>query len=593
MAVYHPITVKCDCGNSLTVQLADSINVKRSPEAREKILRGELHRAACPACNRQMTVEKPFYYTDLSRNAFFRVSPRGERHLWKKASAQLEQAANFFPNAISKSDERTLRVVFGMDELREKLVAQDSGLDDRLVELLKVFLIYEHPVLLRRARLRLILDEVTEESCEFTASYEHHPQQFRLKMPREIVDGLAEKPGELKKWVKEAHPSSSIFELPDHWVNMWRWSPQPTALERLQAYAEQIKQGKTIDTTDSTFQQMLDTLPRGNHLPGWAKRDLRVLFELAKSNKLQPLQDKLFEIRFGITLEDDWSTNKDLEDIDTLWKLLKDLPDSNVEGNTKINEILLDVGKGGGSYHPKTHDISIGSNEIANREGFEDVMRHEVGHAVHEMKSDLVNKWLEEEFGWKIFDRSDAEIDKWVTLMGGWGDLTASQKKEVRQYLQTAIGNGSSWQPGPTPLPPAGHPWYQTNFGPRLAFEQTGPSWYQNYKTWYRTNGYAFFLNYWYRTFMAVKVSSLELVDKMPDNYASMSHYEFFAEIYALYYDLDDKKRSSIPKDVAAWLDANIGAPEPGAPMPAMPTAPTEKKEWETIIRPTNSPDDK
>lgn len=29
------------------------------------------------------------------------------------------------------------------------------------------------------------------------------------------------------------------------------------------------------------------------------------------------------------------------------------------------------------------------------------------------------------------------------------------------------------------------------------------------------------------------------------------------------------------------------------APMPAMPTAPAEKKEWETIIRPTNSPDDK
>ena len=35
MAVFHPHTVKCICGQTLTVLLADSINVKRSPEARE------------------------------------------------------------------------------------------------------------------------------------------------------------------------------------------------------------------------------------------------------------------------------------------------------------------------------------------------------------------------------------------------------------------------------------------------------------------------------------------------------------------------------------------------------------------------------
>src|ERR1051325_3157541 len=60
MAVFHPHTVKCVCGNTLTVQLADSINVKRAPDLRERILRGELHRAACPACGRQMTRAKSF-----------------------------------------------------------------------------------------------------------------------------------------------------------------------------------------------------------------------------------------------------------------------------------------------------------------------------------------------------------------------------------------------------------------------------------------------------------------------------------------------------------------------------------------------------
>jgi hypothetical protein len=67
-----------------------------------------------------------------------------------------------------------------------------------------------------------------------------------------------------------------------------------------------------------------------------------------------------------------------------------------------------------------------------------------------------------------------------------------------------------------------------------------------------------------------------------------MSHYEFFAELYALYYDLDDPKRPAIPQDVAQWLDGNIGAPEVNAP--AMPQM-SPKREWETVGRPGKKPE--
>ena len=48
-------------------------------------------------------------------------------------------------------------------------------------------------------------------------------------------------------------------------------------------------------------------------------------------------------------------------------------------------------------------------------------------------------------------------------------------------------------------------------------------------------------------------------VAKMPDKYAAMSHYEFFAETYALYYDYDDPKRRVIPAAIAECFDDNIG----------------------------------
>lgn len=583
MAVYHTHIVNCVCGNALTVQLADSINANRSPEARERILRGELHRASCPACGRTFTVEKPFYYTDLGRNVLFKVSPRGERHEWKARSRELENASSFVPTELGQTQERTLRVVFGMDELREKLVAQDAKIDDWTVEALKVLLVYEHPFLLRRARLRLVFDRVTETDLEFVASYEHSPQRYRLQMPRRILSDYASTVPRLKSWLRGPH-ARPRDAAPDHWVNLWRWSPQPTALKRLRGYAESVEAGKDINTKEPAFQQMLTGLPRGSQLPAWAKRDLRRLFEYAKLKNLQQLEDTLFELRFGFELENDWSTNANKDDIDTLWTLLKDLPDTNVEGNTKIHEILLDVGQGGGLYDPQSHDITIGSNVLGQRERFEDVVRHEVGHAVHEKNDKLVTAWLEVRFGWKVFDSSsDAGIDGWVDAMDGWETLTPSQRADVRGALRTALGAGQSWNPGPTPFLPNGHPWTQKNFGPRLAFEATGASWYNHFQTWYRAKGKAFFLNYWYRTLLVVDESTLALVEQMPDSYAAMSHYEFFAELYALYYDLDDPLRSAIPGDVGQWIDTNLGAPETVAPMPA---APAKKLDYETVTRP-------
>lgn len=579
MAVFHPYPVRCACGAELVVNLADSINVKRTPASRGWILDGILHRATCHLCGSTFTVEKPFYYTDLGRNTLFKVLPRKERHTWKAASDELDRASKFVPKG---GNDRTLRVVFGMDELREKLVAQDLSIDDRELELLKVLLISEHPFLVRTPRLRLALTGSSGSALEFQASFEHNPRRFRVELPRRIADGLADDSGVLREWSKRSLKADA-FDLPDHWVNMWRWSPQPGALEELRAATENVEAGKDIDVQGPAFSRMVANLPSASHLPGWAKKDLRTLFEYVKGKGLQNLQDVLFEARFGIKLEDDWSDNDDTEDIDTLWKLLKDLPDSNVEGNTRINELKLNEGEGGGWYSPTTYDIAIGSDELGRKERFENVVRHEVGHAVHEMNSDLVDRWLADKFGWRTFGVSDREIDDWVGLMGGWGNITTVQQREVRRALSAALGSGSSWNPGPSPQFPSNHPWYKASFAPRLAFEKTGAHWYRNYKRWHRVGGKAFFLNYWYRTFVVVDVSTLDLVAKMPDVYASMSHFEFFAELYALFHDLDDPRRSSIPGDVSDWLTANLGGVEPDAPMPAPPR---QKRVWETVTRP-------
>jgi CpXC protein len=561
MGVVRPYQVKTAGGQQRVVNLADCINVHRTPWVHDAVMRGDYNRIESDDGQYKITIEKPFFYTDFDRNHFFLVKPRYERHTWTEASQQLDRMLKGVPKIISNVDGRKVRVVFGMAELREKLVADEAGIDDRMVEMLKVLMIYDHPFLIKRARLRLMLEKITKESYDFIACYDHHQSKFRVGMPKKVVDELVTNRKKIEQWVKERHTKSNIFDMKgDHWVNFWRWSPIPSYLNSLKEYAQQLKDGKTIDVNSKVFKEMLKYLPRGSQLSAWAKKDLYVLFNYAKKKKLNKLQDQLFELRFDRQLDDDWYLNDDPNDIDTLWKLLKDLPDTNVEGNTTLDELNLTRG-GGGWYEPDTGDIYIGSSELYDKERFEDVVRHEVGHAVHEGNEKKINPWLKKQFGWMSFDpNDDKQTDAWVELMGGYGNISDAQVKEIRKFLKECLGGGNEWTPPKPPFAPQSHPWWRHDFGPRLAFENTGPYWYDRNDKWHRYKGKAFFCNFYYQQFMVVNVSTLDLINKgMPDNYAAMSPFEFFAELYALHYDMDDPKRKNLTKEIKDWLNVNVG----------------------------------
>lgn len=557
------------CGTSFAADLADSVNATRFPATREQILAGTLHRARCPHCGTEVTVEKAFNYVDLARRTVIAVYPRHERHTWRDAAGRLERARAQVPAELLDGD-AYVRVVFGLAELREKLVAQDAQLDDRDVEVLKALVVYDHPVLLQRPRLRLHLTAAAGDGLEFKAGYDHDDRRFRVVLPWSQVEALLSG-GTLRSWEDQAHPKDSLYEGGEPWVNMWRWSPGNHALAALAGYDADLAAGRDVDLAGRRFEQMVTYLPRGNHLPSWAKAALRRLFEHVRARSgTAELQDALFEIRFDRGLEDEWSLNNDPDDIPTLWDLLKDLPDAHVEGNTKLNELFLEPG-GGGWYEPGSGDIHIGSGTLADREEFQDVMRHEVGHAVHEAHPGLVNGWLASRFGWRVYDSTAQGVDAWVAEMDGWGAASPAERAAIRQLLVTALGPGGSWTPGPAPNPPPGHAWWRADFGPRLAYANTGAHWFTNHRRWYRHGGKAFFLNFYYRAFMSVDDACLQLVAQMPSDYAAMSHFEFFAELYALHHDLNDPKRPAIPPDVLAWLDGNLGPAATG--MPARPAA--------------------
>ena len=465
------------------------------------------------------------------------------------------------------------RLAFGIGELREKLVAEDAAIDDRHVELAKVMALHEHPVLLRRPRLRLFLDRVGPDRLHFFAGYDHAQQTFKVDVPRFAFDRLSH--GVAQKWTRTAH-KIDLFRAPDAlWVSVRRWVPGNTALNTLHQSADIVRRGERLDLDSPAFKLMVANLPRGSQLPTTAKEKQQKNKKKARTDGRSDIQDELFEVRFGVELDDEWGKDRATGDIDTLWDLLKTLPDTNVEGNAHIHEIFLKPGEGGGSFDPTSDDVEVTNDPEAA--SFQTVMRHEIGHAVHEKldkeQKQLVTNYLTLKFGWEVYPGDTAGARAWVDAMDGWGQIAEGDRRNIADALVASLGNGSSWAPPPVVSLPSSSPWWNGDFGPRLAVTGTLENWYDSNSKWYRKGSKAYFLNYWYRQFMIVDISVLDFINtRMPWDYAAMSPAEFFAELYALYYNLGDPRRAAIPPDVAAWLSQNVGVPRATAPVPPSTT---------------------
>lgn len=342
--------------------------------------------------------------------------------------------------------------------------------------------------------------------------------------------------------------------------------PQHRETAQLAALAAAVRRGTPLDVAAPAWHRMLAGLPRGAHLDAASRRHLAALFHHLGARGLEREEARLLEVRFAVTLDEDWVRNALRGDLPRLWAMLEALPDEHVEENAWLTSIELEPDAAGGWYDPQEREIGIGADELSDPTRFGAVLRHEVGHAVHEGRLGAVDRWLEARFGWRTHGLSDPEIDAWVHAMGGFGESSVEERRDVRRAVREAVGPGGRWALGPGPRLPAHHPWNRPDFGPRLALERTGSPWWEARAGWHRVGPRAFFANPWYATLIEVDAAALDLIERMPDGYAAMSHFEFFAELYAMHRDPANPRRRGLPRDVARWLSRELGPAEPGAP---------------------------
>jgi hypothetical protein len=205
MSTFVHAKVECSaCRHVFDADVAESLHISNRPDIRADIVAGRFHRFHCPACAAFTTIEKLLSYTDFSRSHWFTVVPTVELPFlaqWRELadSAFKTNMIERCPDLVREqmAPRMLRRLVFGLASLREKLITFDNGLDDRVLEVLKLELLQERGVV-PDARIACHLAGVSPDALDFELARPGAPPVFeRVTVARTDYDRLSAHAGEL------------------------------------------------------------------------------------------------------------------------------------------------------------------------------------------------------------------------------------------------------------------------------------------------------------------------------------------------------------------------------------------------------------
>lgn len=191
--------LQCTCGEIVQAQVVESLNAVNHPELRDEVMDRALHVFACGYCGATQMLEHPFLYVDFDRRQLIGVyrvddltrARECAEHVMEVYCQRLRDDA---PELVrERAKEFLVRVVFGYEELREKLVADDAGLSDLVLEALKIELIAGDERIRAAGVVTLRLDAVTGAGdLTFIGDWMVPPRvPLEVSVPRAAYDEVA------------------------------------------------------------------------------------------------------------------------------------------------------------------------------------------------------------------------------------------------------------------------------------------------------------------------------------------------------------------------------------------------------------------
>ena len=125
---YHSRHIACFCENSFDAEIPESADLAADPGVQDLILGGDFMAVSCPSCGKRLTPEFPFRLTGVMKVGEIFLVPEADR-------------AAFVRGRLEYDVGKPGRIVVGFPELAEKVLICSRGLDDRVIEIMKYYLL--------------------------------------------------------------------------------------------------------------------------------------------------------------------------------------------------------------------------------------------------------------------------------------------------------------------------------------------------------------------------------------------------------------------------------------------------------------------
>lgn len=171
---------------------------KNWPMALE-IIDDDFFYAVCPNCCRMVGVDHPVIYTDLDNNALFAYFDTTI-----ELSLAQTQIAQWMQEFGVNNKYSNIRIVSTQNELREKVILLDNGLDDRVIEIMKLWALDKvreegHMQEFEEARCSVLEDGYL--NVDFVGDKSMHirvPRSYYDRMAKELIPALDQYPTPLE-----------------------------------------------------------------------------------------------------------------------------------------------------------------------------------------------------------------------------------------------------------------------------------------------------------------------------------------------------------------------------------------------------------
>lgn len=188
--------ISCYCDNEIEVEVPDAIDLAKHPEKEREILDGSFLSFRCSHCGKILKPEFPMHIVHKEKHLELFFLPELDRGAFSRGKAH-----------YTLNDSTRGRVVIGYPELVEKLKILRDNLDDRIIEIIKFYL-------LERAdtpdTVRAYYFAKTADAIELHVYGIREEEVGISKVPLHVYEQIA---GELDQKATE-DPFNSILEPP-------------------------------------------------------------------------------------------------------------------------------------------------------------------------------------------------------------------------------------------------------------------------------------------------------------------------------------------------------------------------------------------